>query len=365
LSDRKKFAVVMPRVNANDDSALLVNWKRQAGEAVRNGDLIAQIETTKAAVDLEAHADGYIHPLAAPGAMVSVGTVIAWIIDPYEPALIGAAEASSETPVLPERGRIVSRKAAELMAAKGLSAADFPINATIKEADVRVLLAARSGGGGAEAALVQSLAVTDQSVALFGAADQGIVVADCLRAAGVYEPFCFVDETPRTSELGSVPVFDPSVLDDLLMRGIRLAHVCIGAPEAKLRIATKLKETGFTIIQAIHPKAMVSPEAQLGEGVYIGPGVVIGPKAIIGDFSQINNNATVAHHAQIGVAVRISDGVHLAGGVRVGDYSYLGLGVTVNTNCHIGSAVTIVSGVSVFDTVPDRTVVRSAAIRKL
>jgi UDP-perosamine 4-acetyltransferase len=365
MSGRKKFAVVMPRVNANDDSALLINWKRQPGEAVRNGDLIAQIETTKAAVDLEAHADGYIHPLATPGVMVSVGAVIAWIIDPYEPALLGGAEASSETPVLPERDRVVSRKAAELMAAEGLSTADFPTNTAIKEADVRALLAARSGGPGAEAALVRSVAVTNQSVVLFGAADQGIVAADCLRTAGAYELCCFVDEAPRASELDGVPVFDPSVLDDLLTRGIRLAHVCIGAPKAKLRIATKLKETGFTIIQAIHPKAMVSPEAQLGEGVYVGPGVVIGPKAIIGDFSQVNNNATVAHHARLGVAVRISDGVHLAGGVHVGDYSYLGLGVTVNTNCHIGAEVTIVSGVSVFDTVANGTVVRSVAIRKL
>jgi UDP-perosamine 4-acetyltransferase len=175
----------------------------------------------------------------------------------------------------------------------------------------------------------------------------------------------FVDEAPRASELDGMPVFDPSVLDDLLVRGIRFAHICIGAPKAKLRIATKMKEAGFTIIQAIHPKAIVSSKAHLGEGIYVGPGVVIGPKAIIRDFSQVNNNATVAHHAQIGLAVRISDGVHLAGGVHVGDYSYLGLGVTVNTDCHIGSEVTIVSGVSVFDTVPDRTVVRSAAIRKL
>jgi UDP-perosamine 4-acetyltransferase len=266
---------------------------------------------------------------------------------------------------LPERDRIVSRKAAELMAAEGLSIADFPANTIIKEADVRALLAARSGGPGAEAALVRKLAVVDHSVVLFGAADQGIVVADCLRTAGAYKPCCFVDETPCASELDGVPVFDLSVLDDLFTRGIRLAHVCIGAPRAKLRIATKLKEMGFTIIQAIHPNAMVSPEAQLGEGVYIGPGVVIGPKATIHDFSQVNNNATVAHHAQVGVAARISDGVHLAGGVRVGDYSYLGLGVTVNTNCHIGSEVTIVSGVSVFDTVPDGAVVRSAAIRKL
>jgi UDP-perosamine 4-acetyltransferase len=364
LTGSKKFAVLMPRVNANDDSAILVCWKKQAGEAVRNGDLIAQIETTKAAVDLEAHADGYIHPVAAPGAMGAVGSVIAWIIDPYEAETIGAEDRSTVASAVPAHDRIVSRKATELMAAAGLSTADFPADIAIKEADVRTLLAARSRGLGAEPALVRTLAATDRSVALFGAADQGVVVADCLRAEGTYEPFCFVDETPRVPELARMPVFDASVLDDLLVYGVRFAHICIGAPKAKLRVATKLKAAGFTVVQAVHPKAMISPTARLGEGVYIGPGVVVGPEAVIGDYSQVNNNATVAHHVQVGVAVRISDGAHLAGGLRVGDYSYLGLGVTVNTNCHIGSEVTIVSGVSVFDSVSDGAIVRSATIRR-
>ena len=351
--DLRKVRVVMPRVNANDDAGILVRWMKQAGEAIREGDVIALIETTKAAVDIEAQAHGYIHPLVEPGAMVAVDDPIAWIIDPYEPAALAAEEVDVNVASTLDEERTISRKAAELMKTAGLSAADFPGDLPIKEADVRALLKTQSGSCGAGRDLVRKLQVTERSVLLFGAGDQAVVVADCLNVGNAFTPLCFVDEAPRAAELEGLPVFDASVVEELLAIGVRLAHVCIGAPKPKLRIAQQLKEAGFTIIQAIHPAAILSPSAAIGEGVYIGPGVLLGPRAVVGDYSQVNNGATVPHHVEIGIGVRVSDGVHLAGGVRVGDRAYLGLGVTVNTDCHVGSDVTIVSGVSVFDSIPD------------
>jgi sugar O-acyltransferase (sialic acid O-acetyltransferase NeuD family) len=363
LTSVKTFPVVVPRTNANDDNAILQHWLKQAGEPVRAGELIAQIETTKAAVDIEAHSNGYLHPVAASGAMVAVGDPIAWILDPYEPAAIGSASVQSSAENASGRNRPISRKAAEMIATAGLSIADFPGDGPIRGADVRQL-AAGSRGTGAKAELLSALIVTDASVALFGASDQGVVVADCLKAVGVHVPCCFIDDAPPAANLEGLPIFESSLLKDLIARGLRFAHVCIGDPKAKLRVARRLKDDGFTIVAAVHPKAMISPSARLGEGVYVGPGVVIGPDAVVGDYSQINNNATVAHHARTGMAVRVSDGAHIAGGVRIGDRSYLGLGVTVNTDCHIGSDVTIVSGVSIFDAVADRAVIRAGTMRR-
>jgi sugar O-acyltransferase (sialic acid O-acetyltransferase NeuD family) len=359
-----KSAVVMPRVNANDESGLLVRWMKVAGEPISRGELLAFIETAKAAVDLEAHADGFFHPLVPAGTMVPVGEPIAWIVDRYDPTAI-AVTMRARSPESPAAGaeRMISRKAAALMAAQQLTAADFAGDAPIREADVRRFLEARAGRS-ATSADVKDLALTDRSVLLFGAADQGAVVLDCLRAASEFAPVCFVDENRSAQVFESLPVFETTVLAELRNRGICRAHVCIGAPEPKLRIAKQLRGQGFAIISAIHPRATISATATLGEGVYVGPGVIIGPGAKIGDYCQVNNNATIPHHVTLGTGARISDGVHLAGGLHVGDRSYLGLGVTVNTDCHIGSDVTVVSGVSVFDKVPNRTVVRAATLRR-
>lgn len=353
----------MPRVNANDDAGRLVRWTRSAGDPVRRGDIVAQIETTKAAVDLESDADGFLHPLAEAGEMIAVGEPIGWILDTYAPAEL-APKVKPKTAEAASPMRLISGKAQTLMEANGLVAADIPGSGPINERQVRDVLGARSGRRGAAAALAETLAITDESVILYGAADQGVVVLDCFRAGGTWVPLCFVDDHPNAERRGDLPVFARPVLETLVRRGVRRAHVCIGAPEPKLRVAATLEAMGFTIVSAIHPRAVVSPTARIGAGVYVGPGVIVGPEASIEDYSQVNNNATIPHHVRIGRGVRISDGAHVAGGVAVGDRSYLGLGVTVNTGCHIGADVTIVSGVSVFDVVPDGAVVRPHTIRR-
>src|SRR5689334_16086497 len=69
----------MPGVNANEDSAMLVRWMVDEGAAVKKGQFICEIETTKSTVEIEAEADGFIVPIAPPGASQQVGTPIAVI----------------------------------------------------------------------------------------------------------------------------------------------------------------------------------------------------------------------------------------------------------------------------------------------
>jgi UDP-perosamine 4-acetyltransferase len=361
-----KNAILMPRVNVNDDSGLLVRWMKTPGDAVRCGELIAQVETTKAAVDIESDAEGFFHPLADPGDMIPVGAAIAWIVDIYDRDELfrDSSNLRRSAKQLSGNDRLISCKAQQAMDAAGVSASDIPGEGPISERDVRNFLGSRVPKGDNSADLMDELVVAKNSVILFGAADQGLVVLDCLHTAASFVPICFIDEMPTGATVGGLPVFTPHALDGLIQRGVRFAHICIGAPEPKLRIASSLKSMKLTMISAVHPRAIVAASATIGEGVYIGPGAVIGPEAVIGDYCQVNNNATIPHHVRLGVGVRVSDGANLAGGIVVGDRSYLGLGITVNTGCHIGADVTIVSGVSVFDLVPDGAVVRGQTIRR-
>lgn len=359
----KRTTLDMPRLNANDDSGLIVRWFKAPGQAVATGDLVAQIETTKAAVDIEADAAGFFFPLLPPGARADVGKPIAWITETYDhDALARDRDATAAPP--PAGNRLVSRKAGELMRQHGLEAKDIPGSGPINTGDVEKVAASRRTSAATPLDQVDSLVVADNSVVLFGAAMQGAVVVDCLRDSRAFTPLCFVDDRPAHASFEDLPVFLSAALPRIRARGVRYAHVCIGAPAAKLQAAKALKALGFEIVRAVHPRAMISTTAMLGEGVYVGPGVVIGPGASVGDYSQVNNNATVPHHVRIGVAVRVSDGANIAGGVSIGDGTLLGLGVTVNTGCDIGADVTVMSGVSVFDRVPDGATVRVPVIRR-
>ena len=73
-------AVVMPRIGYEMVRGSVVRWLKREGDSVQRGEPIAEIETDKAIVELEAEQDGTLISIAAPeGATVSVGDVVAYI----------------------------------------------------------------------------------------------------------------------------------------------------------------------------------------------------------------------------------------------------------------------------------------------
>jgi pyruvate dehydrogenase E2 component (dihydrolipoamide acetyltransferase) len=53
-----KQPVTMPRLSDTMETGRLVRWLKQPGEAVRRGDVIAEVESDKAIMEIEAFADG-------------------------------------------------------------------------------------------------------------------------------------------------------------------------------------------------------------------------------------------------------------------------------------------------------------------
>ena len=66
----------MPRLGADMDAGTLVAWRKQPGEPCERGEIIAEVETDKGVIEIEAFADGVDRAAAgAPGDNVPVGTV--------------------------------------------------------------------------------------------------------------------------------------------------------------------------------------------------------------------------------------------------------------------------------------------------
>ena len=79
--------VVMPQMGADMEEGTIVRWLKQEGDAVQRGEIIAEIETDKANVEIEAFESGVFRKLLArEGDTVAVGTVIAIIASPDEDA---------------------------------------------------------------------------------------------------------------------------------------------------------------------------------------------------------------------------------------------------------------------------------------
>ena len=75
----------LPSLGADMDEGTLLEWKVKPGDAVKKGQIVAIVDTTKAAVDVESWQEGTVAELIImPGNKIPVGTVLATFLDPGE-----------------------------------------------------------------------------------------------------------------------------------------------------------------------------------------------------------------------------------------------------------------------------------------
>jgi pyruvate dehydrogenase E2 component (dihydrolipoamide acetyltransferase) len=71
---------LMPTLGSDMTEGTLVEWKKKVGERVVKGEIIAEVDTEKAAIEIESFHSGVIEQLLAkPGERIPVGTVMAII----------------------------------------------------------------------------------------------------------------------------------------------------------------------------------------------------------------------------------------------------------------------------------------------
>jgi pyruvate dehydrogenase E2 component (dihydrolipoamide acetyltransferase) len=102
--------VIMPKMGDAMEEGTLLKWLKDVGDEVSEGDAIAEIETDKVTLELEAQEDGYLtNTLVEEGAVVPIGVAVATIGAESEvgkgapaPATPSQAPATSEeTPEVP------------------------------------------------------------------------------------------------------------------------------------------------------------------------------------------------------------------------------------------------------------------------
>ena len=97
-------SVVMPALEMAQETGKIVSWLKKEGETVTKGEVLLEIETDKAVVEVEATADGVLAGVKShEGDVVPVGVTIAWLVAPGEeppqeaPSAAPAARATSST----------------------------------------------------------------------------------------------------------------------------------------------------------------------------------------------------------------------------------------------------------------------------
>jgi pyruvate dehydrogenase E2 component (dihydrolipoamide acetyltransferase) len=121
--------VIMPKAGMAMEEGLIVSWLKKPGDAVERGEAIAEIETDKAAMEIEAEDAGVlIAVLRQAGERVAVTETIAWIGKEGEVPPAGGAKRVAATPAARRQARD---------AGLSLSAVAVPEGAAVRADDVR------------------------------------------------------------------------------------------------------------------------------------------------------------------------------------------------------------------------------------
>ena len=79
------YEITMPKLSDTMTEGLFAGWRKNVGEHIERGDIIAEVETDKAVMELEAFASGVLlKTMAKNGELVPVGTVLGLIGEPGE-----------------------------------------------------------------------------------------------------------------------------------------------------------------------------------------------------------------------------------------------------------------------------------------
>jgi len=77
-----RIPIAMPNLGYDMESGRIATWSRQIGDVIRRGDVLAEVETDKATVDMEALDSGVlVEIIHGPGSEVPVGETIGYLDD--------------------------------------------------------------------------------------------------------------------------------------------------------------------------------------------------------------------------------------------------------------------------------------------
>ncbi|MEO9297555.1 biotin/lipoyl-containing protein [Devosia alba] len=347
----------LPRVGANDDTAVIVHWA--AGDQVVAGQVVCEIETAKAAAEVEAESAGHVVQLVAVGDTVEVGHAIAVILDdPNEDysALLDAPMAAPTDADLPRW-----TKKAELVAARmGIDISKVSPTSSdglIREEDVlNHKLPARPARSSIERVAVIG------SVAGGGAA----IVVDIILRSLTQVCLAIYDRDPDVlgSSVLGVPVVGPSDYEviEAAWRRQEFDSVILAFNRnlaSRREAFAALSEMGVPFTNAIDATVNRRSGVLIGTGNVIAGSSYLGAEAEIGDNNFLSSNTCIEHHAQIGSHCAFGPGVTFSGRVSVGDEVRFGTQIAVEPGVTIGSGSVISSSVVLTTSVPANSVVKT------
>jgi len=362
--------VRLPSVSPNDETAKIVTLLRETGTLVRAGEAICAIETSKAGVEIEAPAGGYLVHLVSEGDVVAVNKAIAVLTSEKGEDYAAALAAEDGAPASAAEERRWTKKAFLVARREGIDlealAASMP-GKVVGEADVlEAKVQERSAGSDLTDRGYDPCHRPERVLLLGGAAGAGVIAIDAMMRGGLEQrPVGILDNNPATHGMTSigVPVLGNFDLIEELWEAKKFdGAVILFTDDLDQRAALfeSLSAAGIAFSNIIDPSVQVRSYVRMGRGNVIMGNGFLAAGVTLGDNNFFASQNVIEHHSVIGSHCAFGPRCTLSGRVQMGDRVRLGMHVAVEPYLRIGSRAIIASGTVVTSHVPEDVVVKSS-----
>jgi acetyltransferase-like isoleucine patch superfamily enzyme len=363
------IAVTIPTTDVNSESAVIVRWYAEDRADVEAGEPLAEVETSKSILDIEAPEAGVLLRVHDAGEQVNLDEPLGYLFESIaalerfqreRAAAVATADEHEGRITAPARRRaqelgvdigevarattelvttrLVDAFAAQTQAVNGGELPD-PLEAP---AGVRRLVLIGAGLGATQALDIlahddgqAAIALIDDNVSRFGDVVGGLpVVGGMERAVALFEQGAF--DAALIVVGTSVPA------------RARLRHLC--------------GQAGIPLANAIDPTVRIATGVQMGSGNLICANCHFGVGTIVGDNNFISAYNSFDHHSRLGSDIATGPGCMTSGVVTIGDRCRLGTGIFIEPHVTLGAGVQVASGSVIVSSVPAEHAVKTKVV---
>ncbi len=323
------FIINIPKVGNSDNHVKLISIFKKNGDLVSTNDLLFEIETSKAAFDVESESKGFVYCMYDIGDTVEVGSALGFISEnELSPT---AYKEIKDSLIVPKTSvqtgdRTISIKAQKLIDESNINVEDIT-ETTITEKVVLKYIVSKN-----KIEQNKDLKFNENDILVFGIGGHAGMCIDIIKSNTTFNLVGFLDDNAIQDDKYQLNYFGTlSNLDSLINAGLK--HLVLGVGFInnlkKRDILYKELSQKINIPTIIHQSAIIESSAQIEKGCQIMAGAIIGSNVTIGENCIINSGAIVSHDTTVAIGSHITPGAIVAGHVTVGKRVTIGMGATI------------------------------------
>jgi acetyltransferase-like isoleucine patch superfamily enzyme len=361
--------IVLPTTSVNADTGLLTSWRVDDRAHVDAGAALADIETSKAVIEVEAPKAGYLLQIVNVGESVSISAPFAYVFDSLteleqfktDSANARENDAAAEASRAVQATRQAQQRAREL----GVDLTQLNLDRLITAQDVEAAAAGAQDYSSMPLPLTASTGL--QRLLLIGGALGATQVLDILRGSQTQAPVAILDDDK--ARWGTVVQEVPIVgginrLQALFADGaFDAAVITVGKSiNARVKLRQLCASHGIPLANVIDRSAVLLSDVKIGAGNIICAMCHFGNSTVIGDNNFISAHSSFDHHNVLGSDFTTGPNCVTSGVVTIGNRVKMGMGVHIEPNVVIGDDAQVASGSMIVTSVPPQHAVKTKIV---